>query len=404
MSNPTAAETQFIDSALREELSVRPALISEIYSLLYTGRNKIYTGSTVTGMLETVRLYKQRHALKFSSEKNYAEIVEDKHWVKFLDRLYVDHAHHYPQMEALIAKLNDDRLAGNLPDVMSLAVYENMKKALDGMPKAIASELKFTAEHRGISIDEAETKFYTLRDSYETFSAETKNAYVDQISAWVGSGFNRMKGFKFFYVPADDAVLYALYRLRTDVNLFAVDTRNIVSVDIETAGPAGREGFVPSNGRIIEVGIVEYTHEGVELSRKEWLIRPEDTFLAKYGTGAIEIHNISVADLDGKPAFAEVAAEILESLRGRKLLAQNANFERSWFHTHLDGFTALNMPTVDTLEFAEKFLPDTENNKLETICSAVGVAYTNGHRALHDALVTGVAYFAILKKISSIWN
>ena len=402
MSNTPVAENQFLISANREELSARPALISEIYSIIYSGRNKLYTPATVTGMLETIRLYKQRHALKFSSDKDYTVIVEDKHWVKLLDRLYVDYAHNYPEIESLISKLNDDRLAGNLPDVLSLAVYENMKKALDGMPKAIDSELKVIAEHRGISIAEAVAKFHSLRGSFA--SDANKEIHVNIVDSWIGSGFSRMKGFKFFYIPADYSVLYAIYRLRTDVNLFPADSRNIVSVDIETAGPEGRDGFVPSNGRIIEVGIVEYTPEGVEVSRKEWLISPEDEFLAKYGTGAIDIHNISVADLDGKPAFSEVSAEILESLRGRKLLAQNANFERSWFHTHLDGFTALNMPTVDTLEFAEKFLPDTENNKLETICKASGVEYTNGHRALHDALVTGKAFFEIIKKISTIWN
>lgn len=402
MSTALAPESQFTISASREERSARPGIIAEIYSLIYAGRNRMYTPSTISGMIETIRLYKQRHAMKFSSDKDYATIAEDKHWVKFLDRLYVDYAHNYPEIEVLITKLNDDRVAGNLPDVLSLAVYENIKKSLDGMPKALTGEFKAIAEYRGVSIENIEAKFYELRDS---FAADTnKESYIRLVAQWAGTGFNRLNGFKFFYIPADDAVLYALYRMRTDVSLFPLDTRNIVSVDIETAGPEGRDGFVPANGRIIEVGIVEYTHDGIELSRKEWLIRPEDEFLAKYGTGAIEVHGISIEDLEGKPSWGVVQAEILESLRGRKLLAQNANFERSWFHNHLDGFTALNMPTVDTLEFAEKFLPDTLNNKLETICNAVGVPYTNGHRALHDAVVTGEAYFAILELISISWN
>lgn len=402
MSTALAPESQFTISASREELSIRPEIIAEIYSVIYTGSNKMYTPSTVAGIIETIRLYKQRHAMKFSSEKDYVAIAEDKHWVKFLDRLYVDYAHRYPVIEGLITKLNDDRLAGNLPDVLSLAVYDNIKKSLDGMPKALTGEFKSIAEYRGVSIESIESKFYELRDSF--VSDPKKDNYITLISQWAGTGFNRLNGFKFFYIPADDAVLYALYRIRTDVTLFPVDKRNIVSVDIETAGPEGRDGFVPANGRIIEVGIVEYTHDGIELSRKEWLIRPEDDFLAKYGTGAIEIHGISVSDLEGKPSWNEVQGEILESLRGRKLLAQNANFERSWFHNHLDGFTALEMPTVDTLEFAEKFLPETVNNKLETICNEVGVPYTNGHRALHDALVTGEAYFAIIELISISWN
>lgn len=402
MSSTLTGEEQFLVSASSENLSIRPAVIADIYTLIYKGKNSLYTRSAVTGLLETIRLYKQRHAMKFSADKDYSATVKESQWVKFLDRLYLDYAHLYPEVEALISVLNADRLEGNLPDVMSLAVYENLQKSLDGMPKAVSAEVKYAAEHRGVSVTEAQITFFELLHSYDNDA--NKESHKDNFSAWVGSGFEKMKGFKFFYVPADDAILYSLYRLRTDKHLFAADMRNIVSVDIETAGPTGREGFVPSNGRIIEVGIVEYTPAGVEISRKEWLIRPEDDFLAKYGTGAIEVHGISVEDLEGKPAFAEVAGEILEALRGRKLLAQNANFERSWFHTHLNGFTALDMPTVDTLEFAEKFLPGTVNNKLETICGEVGVEYTNGHRALHDALVTGKAYFAILELIMRAWK
>lgn len=402
MSSTTSSEEMFIASANRENLSARPELIAGIYTLAYQGKNSLYTHEIIRDLMETVRLYKQRHALKFSPGKDYSETVKEARWVKFLDYLYVSYVHLHPEAEALITKLNEDRLAGNLPDLMGFAVYETLAKALDGMPKAVSSEIKYAAEHRGVSLEEAQITFFELLHTYGTDSH--RNDHKEHCESWVGTGFDRMKGFKFFYVPANDAILYALYRLRTDQHLFAFDLRNIVSVDIETAGPSGKEGFIPSKGRIIEVGIVEYTPYGTEVSRKEWLIRPEEDFLAEYGTGAVEIHNITVEDLAGKPAFSEVAAEILEALRGRKLLAQNANFERSWFHTHLDGFTVLNMPTVDTLEFAEKFLPATLNNKLETICNEVGVAYTNGHRALHDALVTGKAYFAILNLIMRSWK
>lgn len=402
MSSTTSSEEMFIASANREKLSVRPELIAGIYTIVYQGRNSLYTHEIIQDLMETVRLYKQRHGMKFSPEKDYSEAVKETRWVKFLDTLYVSYVHLHPEVEPLIKKLNEDRLAGNFPDLMAFAVYETLSKALDGMPKAVSTEIKYAAEHRGVSLEEAQITFFELIHSYPLDS--NRNAHQLNVDAWVGTGFDRMKGFKFFYVPANDAILYALYRLRTDQHIFAFDLRNIVSVDIETAGPSGKEGFIPSKGRIIEVGIVEYTPYGTEVSRKEWLIRPEEDFLQKYGTGAVEIHNITVEDLEGKPAFAEVAAEILDALRGRKLLAQNANFERSWFHTHLDGFTALNMPTVDTLEFAEKFLPATLNNKLETICNEVGVAYTNGHRALHDALVTGKAYFAILNLIMRSWK
>lgn len=402
MNTASATTAIFNASALREEASIRPKLLTEIFSTVYAGQTNLVTASSVTGLLKTLHHYKLRAALKNTSDKDHAVLVADKVWEKFLNSLIKDYAETNVSIVPLVDLLHVDRIAGNLPDVTAMSVYAQLGKALEGTDKALRTELKYISHFRGISLEEAESKFVELRDSFE--QDENKQDHIANINRWVGEGANRMKGFKFFYVPDADDVLYAIYRMRTDVTLFPLDTRNVVSVDIETAGPEGRDGFVPKNGRIIEVGMVEYTPAGEEVDRWEILIRPEDEFLEKFGTGAIDIHQISVADLDGKQSWEQVQAEVYKRLAGRKLLAQNAKFERSWFHEWLEGFTELNMDTMDTMEFAEKMLPETENNQLATICAAVGVSYTNGHRALHDALVTGDAYFAILKNISTVWK
>lgn len=391
----------FDASALREEGSVRPKLLTEIFSTVFAGQTNLVTASSVTGLLKTLRHYKLRAALK-NTEKDHAALATDKVWVKFLDGLLKDYAETHPSIISSVELLRADSIAGNLPDVTAVSIYTQLGKALGGTDKALRTELKYVAHFRGISLEEAESKFVELRDAFE--QDENKHDHIANINKWAGTGANRMKGFKFFYVPDSDDVLYAIYRMRTDASIFPADTRNIVSVDIETAGPEGRDGFVPKNGRIIEVGMVEYTPEGEEVDRWEILIRPEDDFLEKFGTGAIDVHQISVADLDGKQSWEQVQAEVYKRLAGRKLLAQNAKFERSWFHEWLEGFTELNMDTIDTMELAEKFLPETENNQLSTICAEVGVAYTNGHRALHDALVTGDAFFAILRKVATVWK
>lgn len=400
--NATSATTAvFTASALREEGSVRPKLLTEIFSTVFAGQTNLVTASSVTGLLKTLHHYKLRAALK-NEGKDHAAIVTDKVWEKFLNSLVKDYAETHPSIVPSVELLQADCIAGNLPDVTAVSIYTQLGKSLAGTDKALRAELKYVAHFRGVSIEEAEAKFVELRDSFE--SDVNKADHIANISKWVGEGANRMKGFKFFYVPDSDDVLYAIYRMRTDDTVFPADTRNIVSVDIETAGPKGRDGFVPKNGRIIEVGMVEYTPQGEEVDRWEILIRPEDEFLAEFGTGAIEVHQIAVSDLDGKQSWEQVQAEVYKRLTGRKLLAQNAKFERSWFHEWLEGFTELNMDTVDTMEIAEKLLPETENNQLSTICGAVGVAYTNGHRALHDALVTGEAYFAILRKAATVWK
>lgn len=400
MTSNATLESQFSTSMMAEYESMRPEMLVDIFHTLYSARDKFYTKEAIRGLLMTIRLFKERTALKSVSGNatDHTATVSPNVWVKFLDQLYVDHASYSTVVSDAIVKLSDDNRKGNLPDVISFAVYDTLQKALGGMPKALTNEIKRVAEYRGITIELATAKFFELRDSFDG-----NGSHVGIVDAWIGEGSNRMKGYKFYYVPFDYSVLYALYRMRTDVSMFAVDTMNIVSVDIETAGPAGRDGFIPSNGRIIEVGMIEYTPEGVEVARYETLIRPEQSFLDEHKTGAVDIHQIEVSDLDDAPSWAEVAPKIFAFLKGKKLLAQNANFERSWFHEHLDGFTELNMLTVDTLEIAERFLPGMENNKLSTICDRVGVAYTNGHRAMHDALVTGDAYFKIANSIVRVW-
>lgn len=408
MTENVPLEAQFSTSMQNEYSSVRPELLTELFLSLHEGvdgKDSFFTADSIRGIMLTIRFYKQRTALKSANGAtvSHTELVTDAAWVKFLDGLYVSYSDRSDDADKLIALLNDDRKAGNLPDALSYSVYNTLEKALGGMEKALKNELKNVAAYRGVTIDVATAKFFELRDSFGHVSDVDKAKYVATVNSWIGSGVNRMKGFKFYYVPFDYSVLYALYRMRSDVNMFAVDTMNIISLDIETAGPAGRSGFAPENGRVIEVGMVEYTPDGVEVARYETLIRPEQSFLDEHQTGAIEVHQITVEALDGAPSWDEVQGTILAFLKNKKLLAQNAKFERSWFHTLLEGFTALDMPTVDTLEMAERFLPGMENNKLATICAEVGVPYTNGHRALHDAVVTGDAYFKMASMISREW-
>ena len=47
---------------------------------------------------------------------------------------------------------------------------------------------------------------------------------------------------------------------------------------------------------------------------------------------------------------------------------------------------------------------DLPNHKLETICGQVGVPYTDGHRATHDAEVTGQAFFKVRKVLQRSWD
>jgi DNA polymerase III alpha subunit (gram-positive type) len=42
-----------------------------------------------------------------------------------------------------------------------------------------------------------------------------------------------------------------------------------------------------------------------------------------------------------------------------------------------------------------------ENNKLVTVSASLGIPYTNGHRAEHDAAVAGEVFFEIRKELKA---
>ena len=111
-------------------------------------------------------------------------------------------------------------------------------------------------------------------------------------------------------------------------------------------------------------------------------------------------------DVKGSPEWAAVADEARESLSGKVMMAQNVRFEREWLSHH---FTAVGSdwdkwgPFVDTMAVAQQH-EELDNYRLATICEAAGVEYTDGHRATHDAIVAGEAFFALRSKIQKSWK
>ncbi len=212
-------------------------------------------------------------------------------------------------------------------------------------------------------------------------------------------------------IPDDPATLWAFYRLQADPDALPRNPDyRIASIDIETSGPAGKEGMLPENGHIIEVGIVEVDYDGNVTDSYEQLIRPPQHHLDAHGTGAQDIHRISVEDLTGQPAWEQVAPEISRRLSNRVMLAQNARFERTWLDHHINTTGASTEaefntygPSIDSMCVAGQHFPHLPNRRLQTICEHVGVPYTNGHRALHDGKVAVQAYLAMRKTIHQRW-
>lgn len=150
----------------------------------------------------------------------------------------------------------------------------------------------------------------------------------------------------------------------------------LVFVDLETTGA----NF--ANDRIIEIGVVEVAADGVS----EWssLVdpgRPVPHFI----TGLTGIDTSMVASA---PPFEQLAASLLEKLRGRLFVAHNARFDYGFLKHEFKrlgiDFRATSLCTV---KLSRKLFPGHHRHSLDTLVGRYDIVVADRHRALADARV-----------------
>jgi DNA polymerase-3 subunit epsilon len=156
--------------------------------------------------------------------------------------------------------------------------------------------------------------------------------------------------------------------------------RQIV-LDTETTGLEPVLGH-----RIIEIGCVELVNRRSTGRTFHKYLNPERAI----DEGALAVHGISRADLEGKPKFAEVAEELLLFIGGAELVIHNAAFDVAFLDAELariqgqaQTISAL-CRVLDTLALARSMHPGQRNN-LDALCKRYSI--DNSRRELHGALL-----------------
>jgi DNA polymerase-3 subunit epsilon len=161
-----------------------------------------------------------------------------------------------------------------------------------------------------------------------------------------------------------------------------------IILDTETTGLEPELGH-----RIIEIGCVEVLHRRITGRTFHRYVNPERDI----EEGALAVHGISCAELEGKPRFAEIAEELLAFIAGAELVIHNAAFDVAFLDHELSRLSAgdpaqtMASPTIasrctvlDTLELAREMHPGQRNN-LDALCKRYSV--DNSRRELHGALL-----------------
>ena len=174
----------------------------------------------------------------------------------------------------------------------------------------------------------------------------------------------------------------------------ALTTRQII-LDTETTGLLVEDGH-----RIIEIGCVELIdHEPSGRILQQYLDPERDS-----DPGALAVHGIPRRALRGMPRFADIAAGLLDWLRGAELIIHNAPFDTDFLDAELQrlgpnwGRLRDHCARITcTRELARERLPGLKPS-LDNLCDHYGIdrRHRTQHGALTDAQLLGAVYLALL--------
>lgn len=146
------------------------------------------------------------------------------------------------------------------------------------------------------------------------------------------------------------------------------------AIDFETA--------TSSRSSACAVGVV-IVDEGVEVSRRAWLIRPPGNRYDPFNT---RVHGLGPGDTQRAAPFDDVWCEVVELIDGRALVAHNAAFDIGVVRGCCDS-SGRSVPSLRyhcTVQLARRAWPTLGRWRLPVVADHLGVALDH-HDALSDA-------------------
>ncbi len=159
-----------------------------------------------------------------------------------------------------------------------------------------------------------------------------------------------------------------------------------VVVDVETSG------MDPARDRILSIAALTLSPAGGVEDMLHTLLNPG------VDPGPTNIHGLTPALLAGQPRFADIAAAVAAQLNGRVLVAHNAAFDYAFLAAefHRAGVALPVDSVLCTVELARLVDPGAQRFSLGALAQSWGVAQTQPHDALDDAVVlTGILGHAV---------
>ncbi|AZQ44281.1 exonuclease domain-containing protein [Nonlabens ponticola] len=159
-------------------------------------------------------------------------------------------------------------------------------------------------------------------------------------------------------------------------------------IDVESTGGAYNEEG------ITEIAIYRFDGHDI-VDQFASLINPEQPIQPF----VVKLTGINNKMLVKAPKFYEVAKRILEITKDATLVAHNAEFDNRMLRLEFDrlGYK-FDIPTLCTVEVAQKLLPEQESYSLGKLVKSLGIPITDRHRATGDALATVKLFKLLLDK------